>query len=345
MPKVFISYCHSDGDFAEVVRGRIRDAGYTTWIDLEGLQAGQDWRLEIDQAIRDSVALITILTPAATNSSYVTYEWAFALGAEVSVIPILLESTEIHPRLAVLQHLNFTQRPTRPWPDLLAALEKAGKAARQHAIHLPRTAPAILKEAVAALDNPDQQVMEQAMLRLAQMKLPEADGALLEALHHPLPDVRVAAAWQLAKRGEVKAVPGLIEGNRRRGWHHEFGRQVAQIGSAAIPALLAALKDPDPIMRGDLLGALHEIGDPTVVPDVVKLLDDTDSRVRQEAFRVLKSFGTPEALSAIDDAMPVLVRDLRDENGMVRYEASRLLEEIGTEKALAAVEESKRRQG
>ena len=82
MPKVFISYCHADVDFADVVRARIQSAGFASWIDLEGLRAGEDWRQDIDQGIRDSTALITIMTPAAKESPCVTYEWAFALGQE-----------------------------------------------------------------------------------------------------------------------------------------------------------------------------------------------------------------------------------------------------------------------
>lgn len=344
MQKVFISYSHKDSDFAEVVSARIGNAGFSSWIDLAGLRAGEDWRQKIDQAIQDSVALIIIVTPAAMESSYVAYEWAFALGAGVSIIPILLEPTEIHARLAALQYLKFTQRETRPWQGLLDALQNAAKAQPAHSIKLSRAAPAIVKEAVAALDNPDDQIMEQAMLRLAQMKLPDAEAALIEALNHPLPDVRIAAACYLAKRGNAKAVSGLVEGTRRWGWHDEFGRRVAQIGSAAIPALLAALKDEGPAVRRDLVGALQEIGDVAVVPELIKLLRDTDPLVRQGAFRALKCFGTPEALSAIDDAMPVLIRDLQDENGVVRYQASTVLEHIGTGPALAAAAEWQRNQ-
>lgn len=50
-----------------------------------------------------------------------TYEWTFALGVDVKVIPILLEPTPLHPRLEVLQHLDFSiHRSARPWDKLLA---------------------------------------------------------------------------------------------------------------------------------------------------------------------------------------------------------------------------------
>jgi hypothetical protein len=344
MPKVFVSYSHTDGDFAEVVRGRIKDAGFTTWIDLEGLQAGEDWRQEIDQAIRESVALITILTPASRESEYVAYEWAFALGAGVRIIPILLQPTNIHPRLAVLQRLDFTRREARPWSGLLDLLQETANAQPVHSIKLSRTAPQIVRDAAAALDNPDPQIMEEAMRRLSEMKLPEAEEALIEALNHPLPDVRIAAAWRLSERGDVRAVPGLIDGNRRRGWHNLFGDKIAEIGPSALPALRAALKNETARMREDLVWALGKVGGTDAVSEVAKVLGDPDPEVRVAALSTLRSLGTEEAKIAVDEAMPALVRNLQEGSRSVQYETAMQLEQVGTEKALAAVAEWKRKQ-
>ena len=182
------------------------------------------------------------------------------------------------------------------------------------------------------------------MLRLAQMKLPDAEAAMIEALDHPLPEVRIAAARRLAERGNVKALSGLIEGTRRERWGGLFERQVAQIGSAAIPGLLAALNDEGPAVRCDLVRALEQIGDPAVVPEIIKLLRDTHPLVRQAAMRALKCLGTPEALSAMDAALPGLIRDLEDADKYVRYRASMVLRDIGGEPALAAVAEWERAQ-
>ena len=327
-----------------MVRDRIRDAGFTSWIDLAGIQAGQNWRAEIDQAIRESLALIAILTPAAHASNYVTYEWAFALGAGIPVIPLLLQATEIHPRLAELQHLDFTQRATRPWPSLLEALQQADKARPLHSIQVSRNAPPLVKEAIAALDNPDQAVMAEAVLRLAEMNLPEAQQALIEALNHPLPDVRIEAAWQLAARGDARAVAGLIEGNRRRQWHSEFARKIAEIGPPAVPALLAALPGEGPIMRRDLVWALEGTGDPGVVQHVAKLLDAPEPLVRQTALNSLKNLGTKEAMAAIDEAIPLILRDLNEGSDLDQNRTAELLEQLGNAKAQSALAEWKAKQ-
>src|SRR5689334_18771682 len=114
MTHVFISHAHEDGDFASLLIAQIRDAGFTAWVDSEKIRIGKDWRREIDAAIRQSFALVVIVSPHARASEYVTYEWAYALGIGVDIIPILLSPTDAHPRLEVLQYLDFSHRQHRP---------------------------------------------------------------------------------------------------------------------------------------------------------------------------------------------------------------------------------------
>lgn len=328
MPRVFISYSRSDGDFVEVLQARLAGEGFECWIDLEGLRAGEEWGQEIDQAIRDSFALIVVLSPASCRSAYVSYEWAFALGAEVTVIPLLLQAAEIHPRLAALQHLDFIRRDDRPWPSLFGALEDAARARPAYSITIPRKAPPVVRDAIAALDHPDKEVMEKAVLRLAQLKIPEAESALVEALHHPLIDVRIAAAWQLSARKDPRAVPALIEGDRQRGWRMELARKLGQIGSAALPGIRESLKDEDPLIRRDLIWAIQEVGDVAAIPDLVQLVRDSDLRVRHEAARALKRFGTKESLSAFNEALTEFRGDLQSGDEKLRRETLQFLESL-----------------
>lgn len=116
---IFISYSHDDGDFAEVLKGELEVVQVKVWTDESRLVAGEDWREGIDQAIKDALALIVVMTPTAKASEYVTYEWAFAWGIGVKVIPVLLKPTSLHPRLEVLQYLDFTHRTMRPWNKLI----------------------------------------------------------------------------------------------------------------------------------------------------------------------------------------------------------------------------------
>jgi tetratricopeptide (TPR) repeat protein len=119
---VFISYQHDDSDFADALIYRVEKVGFKTWIDNNGLYPGEDWREGIDQSIRDAFALIVIMSPVAKASEYVTYEWAFAWGCGIKVIPVMYKFTSLHPRLESLQYLDFTNR-LRPWNDLMRTLQ------------------------------------------------------------------------------------------------------------------------------------------------------------------------------------------------------------------------------
>ena len=120
----FISHAKEDGDFVENLKFRMAEAGLTGWIDIDVLEAGTDWRKEIDETILRSRAVILILSPDSKASEYVTYEWAFGLGSGLRVIPLLLRDTPIHPRLEAFQYLDFTNRRARPWSRLFALLRE-----------------------------------------------------------------------------------------------------------------------------------------------------------------------------------------------------------------------------
>ncbi len=117
-PKVFISYSSIDGDFAELMKMKLESAEITVWRDAHEILAGQEWRNEIDYGLLNADLVIVLLNKNACNSSYVTYEWAFALGNGKKIIPVLLEPCAIHPRIEVVQYLDF-QNGKRPWPLLI----------------------------------------------------------------------------------------------------------------------------------------------------------------------------------------------------------------------------------
>lgn len=116
-PKVFISYSSSDSDFVELMKMKLEGSGIVVWRDTHEIAAGEEWRNEIDFGLLSSDTLIVLLTKNSAKSSYVTYEWAWAMGNGKNIIPILTEPCDIHPRIKVLQYLDFQNRK-RPWTQL-----------------------------------------------------------------------------------------------------------------------------------------------------------------------------------------------------------------------------------
>lgn len=120
---VFVSYNSKNEDFAELLKMKLEREGIEVWKDTIQIAAGTEWRNEIDQGLINCDVLVVVLNENACKSSYVTYEWAFALGSGKHIIPILTEDCEVHPRIEVLQYLNF-KNGQRPWDRLVDRVNK-----------------------------------------------------------------------------------------------------------------------------------------------------------------------------------------------------------------------------
>ncbi len=125
MRHIFIAHATRDRQHMLTLREHLIHIGYRPWVDPEP-GPGQDWRFVIDDAIRSADAMIVIVTPAAAESIYVTYEWATALGRGVPVIPVIFKSAEMHPRLQTLEHFDMTafREPPQFWDYFLRELRR-----------------------------------------------------------------------------------------------------------------------------------------------------------------------------------------------------------------------------
>lgn len=122
-PQVFISYSSSNGDFAELMKMKLEQSGVTVWRDTHDISPGEEWRNEIDYGLLNSDTIVIVLDKNSSKSSYVTYEWAFALGNGKNVIPVLIEECIIHPRISVFQYFDFKNQ-NRPWEKLIDRIKK-----------------------------------------------------------------------------------------------------------------------------------------------------------------------------------------------------------------------------
>ena len=124
MAHVFLSYDHDNHHFADQVTDKLEGKNIKIWQDIHDLRGGDRWADEIDRAISDASAIIVILTPESEVSSFVTYEWSFAMGKSKLVIPLLFQKCEtIHPKLEQFQYLDFSVRFNKPWERLIQRLQ------------------------------------------------------------------------------------------------------------------------------------------------------------------------------------------------------------------------------
>ena len=88
-PFVFLSYAHSDKEFATRLKIDLGEQGIIVWIDKEGIEVGtREWEETIRNAIRDARAVLIVASPAARRSPYIKAELRLADMYQRPLYPI-----------------------------------------------------------------------------------------------------------------------------------------------------------------------------------------------------------------------------------------------------------------
>ncbi len=91
MLKLFFSYARSDGQTAaDDLRARLTRIGYTVWQDTQALRGGEAWRTQVIDVLPTMDAVLLLLTPGATASAHVAWEYQTALALKRRLIPLLI---------------------------------------------------------------------------------------------------------------------------------------------------------------------------------------------------------------------------------------------------------------
>jgi len=120
--KVFISYAREDIETARKLYHDLKHAGITTWMDKEDILIGENWKIAIRQAIKESSYFIALLSSnSLSKKGYVQKELKMALDifgempvSEIFFLPIRLD--DCHPLDEQLQDIN--------WGDLFPSYEE-----------------------------------------------------------------------------------------------------------------------------------------------------------------------------------------------------------------------------
>lgn len=94
--KVFLSYVQSDREVAKELAGLLEKAGHDVWFADDALFPGENWASQIGKALKESEAMVVLLSPLAMKSDWVRQEIEFALGAsqfQGRLIPVMVKST------------------------------------------------------------------------------------------------------------------------------------------------------------------------------------------------------------------------------------------------------------
>lgn len=213
-----------------------------------------------------------------------------------------------------------------------AAVECMGKAYASHPVDA----------FVRALKDRHEEVRLVAADVLLRIRRPETVDALADALRDSNSAVRARAAialdmlgWQpktndqrvalLVNRGKVAeavefgaaAIPALVA-VLKEGVYYKRQEAVQALGRIKDPGvvklLIEALRDPETIVRNSAIEGLADIGDARAVEPLIHLLRDKDDKVRAVVVRALSKLGDARAVEPLTSV-------LRDANWDVRLAA------------------------
>jgi hypothetical protein len=105
--KIFLSYSHADQRFATDLVRELTECGFSVWDDTM-VPPGSPWFREIARALKESDAIVILMSPEYFTSQWSGHEWAYAVTTpkyEGRLIPVLVRSTDDVPW--ILEQLSY----------------------------------------------------------------------------------------------------------------------------------------------------------------------------------------------------------------------------------------------
>jgi len=122
--QVFVSHSHKDdGMVTRLAKAMLRDGKFVPWVDHQDIDAGQDWDVAIQRALKRSQSMIVVLSPDAAGSLIIGAEWNNFLEKGKLVVPIIMRACQVPIRLQMRQPLDFTQDFDQGLASLFQALK------------------------------------------------------------------------------------------------------------------------------------------------------------------------------------------------------------------------------
>lgn len=105
--KVFISYASEDTEIALRLYDDLNKAGVELWLDRKNLMPGQEWKREIDKALKESTIFLALISSkSTTKEGFTQRELKTALDilderpeGDVFIIPVRVDDCPVFLRL------------------------------------------------------------------------------------------------------------------------------------------------------------------------------------------------------------------------------------------------------
>ncbi|MEZ5386961.1 MAG: toll/interleukin-1 receptor domain-containing protein [Prosthecobacter sp.] len=128
---VFVSYSRDDKSRVLPWVEELKKGGASVFFDTESLLGGGKWQDDIAEAIRTARLVMFFVSPSSVASEFVPKELALSVDMKKTILPVLLEETEIRGQVAFciagLHRVEaFDPDPAKVWQGIQASLEHAG---------------------------------------------------------------------------------------------------------------------------------------------------------------------------------------------------------------------------
>ena len=124
--QVFISYRAGHEKFAEALAQRLGQEGFVPWLDKWEIRAGDSVPGKIEEAFRDSMAFIPIITADYEEGKWATDELMTAITKRLEegyrIVPVLLEQCERPELIKHLRHVDFSAQDPETYEAKIAEL-------------------------------------------------------------------------------------------------------------------------------------------------------------------------------------------------------------------------------
>ena len=124
MTQDFISYSRKDLAFVEQLADDLKKDGFDVWYDVSGIGGGARWRIEIENALRESQYVLIVLSPESVTSEWVEREFLFASNLKRKIVPLMYRRCDLPLSYVNLNYIDVRGgQYARNFDSILKALD------------------------------------------------------------------------------------------------------------------------------------------------------------------------------------------------------------------------------
>lgn len=110
---VFVSHASKDKRATKFICDALNAEGISTWVSFCNIPPGANWDESIESALTQASAVIVVVSPSSVKSRYVRTEVEQAIRTQKTVIPVIIEPTQLPLRWQMLQNVKWNSGRTK----------------------------------------------------------------------------------------------------------------------------------------------------------------------------------------------------------------------------------------